>query len=238
MSGREIDFYLYLIKRQSDTGYVEDISHRQMQQDIGMPRSTFHVVINNLEKMGMIDVNWDNRNKYFNIFVVDNSFLSKSDYKEGYVNINLDFILSEEFVAMNCNLKKFFIRLLGLKADAIQVKLLKDTLKLYKVNKFMDALKLLFDMVISEDAITFAIKQHLLKRSCSGEYLYYENKIESYCENYNLDYTEDELRDTTKSIINHIRRGRFALVQKALDAIRRIGRLQPKLVNHICKVSY
>ena len=238
LSSREIDFFLYLIKRQDDIGLVNDVYSQDVMESLNMPRSTFYSALKNLEDKKFIHINWRNDTRGFDITIIDNAFLSRSDFKEGYVNVNLDFILSAEFVLLGVNIKKFFLRLLGLQANKKPVGLIKDTLKRYKVHNQMDILDKLFDILVDGNLIMFTIKSVLLKQSCSGEYLQYRNKIENYCEEYSLDYTDREMHDTTRSIINHTRKGRFALIQKALDAIRRIGRLQPKLINHICKISY
>lgn len=233
LSGREIDFYLYAVKRQSDIGYVEGITQLKMQEDIGMPRSTFHVVLNSLEEKGMIDVDWDNHNKYFCLYLTENKFLSMCDFKEGYVNINLDFILSKDFMVLGVNLKKFFLRLLGLQANRKEVKLLKDTLKRYKVLGFMEQLSELFDIETDGRCYWFKIKVTILKQSGNSKHLEYQQRLINYCRNYNIEYTLEQLRDTANVIINNIQK-KLHLIHRGLDYIREKGVLQPKLLNYIC----
>ena len=234
MSGREIDFYLYLIKRQNEIGFVEGITHAQMQEDIGMPRSTFHVVLASLEEKGMIRVDWNNRSRYFNFFIIDNVFLSLKDYKKAYLNINIDFILSNEFVALSVNMKKFFLRLLSLKAGKQQVKILNDTLKKYKVAKSMTELEKLFDIVLDGEGYLFQVKLNLIiKQSHNSKYFEIERKVVTYCKNFNIKYTKEELKDTISTITNGINASKMAMIHTALDKCRKLLRLQPKLITYM-----
>lgn len=203
-------------------------------EDLYMPRSTFYTVLDALQEKGYVRVDWFNSRRDFNIIVIDNSFLKDEDFKEGYVNINLDFILSEQFILLNVNLKKFFLRLLGLQAGTKSVRLLKDTLRQYKVLGLMDELMKLFDITPDGKGYLFRIKGRLMRKSHNDDYLRYEHKLVSYCKEYNIDFTFKELRDSVGTIINNIRRNRMALIHKAFDSIRNKGRLQPKLITHIC----
>lgn len=235
LSGREIDFYLYLIKRQNTLGCVDGVYYKDVMESLHMPKSTFYAILQELQIKNYIHLRDLDNGSGFNIHIEDNSFLSQEDFKEGYVNINLDFILSEDFIALNVNLKKFFLRLLGLQANSKPVKLLKDTLKRYKVNKLMDGLERLFDIASDGDGYLFSIKFHLLKSLDNGKYLEYEQKLVTYCRNYNIQYTVKELRDSVKTIINGVswKRRRMAMIHKALDKIRELGALQPKLITYM-----
>lgn len=235
LSGRELDFYLYLIKRQNAIGKTDGVYYRDVMETLHMPRSTFYSILDELQVKGYIYLCDLNEGVGFNIYVIDNKFLDKSDYKEGYVNINLDFILSEEFILLNVNLKKFFLRLLSLQANRKSVKLLKDTLKGYKVNRMMAELGRMFNIVPDGDGYLFSIKPHLLKVLNNGKYLEYEQKLVMYCRNYNISYTAKELSDSIKTIINGVSWGRrkMAMIHKALDKIRELRRLQPKLITYM-----
>ena len=237
LSGREIDFFLYLVKRQCSMGCVNGVYYRDVLEDLHMPRSTFYVALDTLEKKGFVRVDWFNSRKDFNIVVIDNSFLSEDDFKEGYVNVNLDFILSEQFILLNVNLKKFFLRMLGLQANTKSVKLLKDTLRQYKVHGYLEELAKLFNMILDGNGYLFTIKSELLKKSNNDEYLQYEHKLVGYCKNYNINYSLKELRDSVKTIINN-RKTRMAHVLNALDSIRKKGILQPKLITSYCYNRY
>lgn len=234
LSGREIDFYLYLIKRQNSIGCADGIYYKDVMDALHMPKSTFYAVLQELQIKNYIYLRDLGNATGFDIFIYDNSFLTEGDFKEGYVNINLDFILSEDFILLNVNLKKFFLRMLGLQANNKQVKILKDTLKQYSVYKLMDSLLRLFDITPDGNGYLFSIKTKLLKKSVNDVYLHYEGKLVNYCRTYSVNFTSTELRDSVRTIVNNIRKNKMALIHKAFDSIRKKGRLQPRLITHIC----
>lgn len=234
-SNREIDFFLYLVKRQNSMGCVDGIYYKDVMRDLHLPKSTFYVVLQKLQEKDFIYLRDLDDGTGFNIFIHNNSFITNSDYQEGYVNINLEYILSTNFLLLNVNLKKFFLRLLSLQANIKQVKILKDTLKRYKVNTLINELSKMFHMMLDGEGYLFKIKTKLLEKDeGNAEYLQYEHKVIVYCKYYSLAYTKKELRDTVRSIMGQLNNNKMARIQKALDAIRKKGRLQPKLINHIC----
>lgn len=239
LSNREIDLYFYLIKRQDEIGFVKGVYYQDVMDDLLMPNSTFYAALGNLDEKGFIRIDWSNNVKDFDIYLVDNSFVTKGDYKEGYVNINLDFILGEEFVKLQVDLKKFFMRMLGLQAHKRPVKILKDTMKRYKVYKKISELQALFYMEEDGDGYIFEVKDRVLKGSESNQkHLLHKQKVKSYCRDFNIEYTERELLDTYMAITTHIVKGRLKFIIKALNAIKDIGRLQPKLISYMCGKAY
>lgn len=235
-SGRELDLYLYLIKRQNTIGLSENVYYLDAMKDLYMPKSTFYSALRALMDMGFVRLQDSNTSKGFDLFVVDNIFTGKADFKEGYLNINLDFILSKRFILLGVNIKKFLLRMLSLQAGTKDVKLLKDTLVRYKVNRLLKELEELFIITPVEGGYIFRIRSFIMNSKVeSDSYILFKNKVIKFCRNFNITYTAKTLRDTSNSIRNQIvTNHKGARVQKALDAIRRIGCLQPKLINHIC----
>lgn len=235
LSGRELDLYLYLIKRQNSIGSVTNVFYRDAMEDLRMPKSTFYVCMNELFEKGFLTFQDTKSGAGYDVFLLDNSFINESDFKEGYLNINLDYILSEEFINLKVNIKKFLLRLLSLRAGERNVKLLRDTLRGYKVEYLMDELAELFHITVDGDGYMFKVKDRILTNRRNSLYLHYENKVRNFCRCNDVEFTEDTLTDTVVSISNQINTNyKEARVLKALDEIRRIGSLQPKLINFIC----
>lgn len=235
LSGREIDFLLYLVKRQTTIGCVDGVYYKDVMDDLYMPKSTFYAALLSLQDEGFIYLRDLDNGVGFNIFIYDNSFLTEGDFKEGYLNINLEFILSETFILLCVNLKKFFLRMLGLQAGTKPVKMLKDTLKRYKVNKLMDELSEMFIITPDGDGYFFKIKPKLLKKGEKNElHLSYVQKLKSYCRSYKINYTLGDLIDSAITTTNAIVNGRLRLFHKALDAILKKKSLEPRLITYIC----
>ena len=129
MSGREIDLFLYLIKRQNDLGQVDSIYYKDALIELSMPKSTFYSALKYLEDSDFIHIDWGSNYGEYKITITDNIFTSEENYKEGYLNLNLDLILSKMFIQLHVNMKKLLLRLLGMQAGTRKVKITKEMLK-------------------------------------------------------------------------------------------------------------
>ena len=233
LSGREIDLYLYLIKRQNDLGQVDAIRYKDVMLELHMPKSTFYGALYELEENKFININWGSGYGEFDIIVLDNIFKSKENYNEGYLNLNLDLILSKMFIKLHVSMKKLLLRLLGIQAGTRKVKVTKEMLKQYKVYYCFEELKSLFNIIDYENGWLFTLRKEFRKKSHNTYFLQYQHKLINYCKRYKIAYTLEELIDSVNVIVNN--RQKMSKVQKALDYIRdSIHILQPKLINHAC----
>ena len=233
LSGREIDLFLYLVKRQNDFGQVDSIYYKDALIDLCMPKSTFYGALKELEDADFIHIDWGSNYGEYKITITDNIFTSEENYKEGYLNLNLDLILSKMFVKLHVNIKKLLLRLLGMQAGTRKVKVTKEMLKQYKVYYCFEELKSLFNIVDYENGWLFSLRKELRKRSHNTYFLQYQHKLINYCKRYKIAYTLDDLADSVNVIVNN--RHKMFNVQKALDYIRdTIYILQPKLINYAC----
>lgn len=234
LSSREIDLYLYLIKRQNTLGQVDGVRYKEVMLDLYMPKSTFYGALYELEENGFIHINWGSGYGEFDIIILDNVFTSKENYNEGYLNLNLDLILSKMFIQLHVSIKKLLLRLLGIQASTRKVKVTKELLKKFNVYYRLDELKILFNITeYSEDTYLFTLRKELRTKSHNIHFLQYQHKLINYCKRYKIAYTLTELVDSVNVIINN--RHKMFSVQKALDYIRdNIHILQPKLINYAC----
>lgn len=233
LSSREIDLYLYLIKRQNDIGQVDGIRYKEVMLELHMPKSTFYGALYELEENKFIHINWGSSYGEFDIIVLDNIFTSEENYKEGYLDLNLDLILSKMFIKLHVSMKKLLLRLLGSQAGKRNVKVTKEMLKQYKVYYYFEELKSLFNITDYENGWLFTLRKELRKKSHNTYFLQYQQKLINYCKKFKIGYTLNDLADSVNVIINN--RRMMYKVNKALDYIReKIHLLQPKLINHIC----
>ena len=233
MSGREIDLFLYLIKRQNDFGQIDSIYYKDALIDLSMPKSTFYSAMKDLENADFIHIDWGANYGEYKITIIDNIFTSEENYKEGYLNLNLDLILSQMFIKLHVNMKKLLLRLLGMQAGTRKVKVTKEMLKKFKVYCYFEDLKLLFNITDYENGWLFTLRKELRKRSHNTYFLQYQHKLINYCKRYKIAYTIEELVDSVNVIVNN--RHKMSKVQTALDKIRdNIHMLQPALINYAC----
>lgn len=235
MSGREIDLFLYLIKRQNDLGQVDSIYYKDALIELSMPKSTFYSALKYLEDSDFIHIDWGSNYGEYKITITDNIFTSEENYKEGYLNLNLDLILSKMFIQLHVNMKKLLLRLLGMQAGTRKVKITKEMLKQFRVYNCFEELKALFLITDYENGWLFTLRKELRKHSHNTYFLQYQHKLVNYCKRYNINYTVTELVDSVKVIITY--RHKMPNIQKALDYIReKIHLLQPKLINYMCNI--
>lgn len=235
MSGREIDLFLYLIKRQNDLGQVDSIYYKDALIELSMPKSTFYSALKYLEDSDFIHIDWGSNYGEYKITITDNIFTSEENYKEGYLNLNLDLILSKMFIQLHVNMKKLLLRLLGMQAGTRKVKITKEMLKQFRVYNCFEELKALFLITDYENGWLFTLRKELRKHSYNTYFLQYQHKLVNYCKRYNINYTVNELVDSVKVIITY--RHKMPNIQKALDYIReKIHLLQPKLINYMCNI--
>lgn len=234
LSGREIDLFLYIVKRQNNFGQVYSINYKDVMLNLKMPKSTFYGALKNLEEENFIRINWGSSYGEYDVTVTDNIFTSDDDYSEGYLNLNLDLILSHMFIELHVNLKKLLLRLLGQQAKVRKVKVTKEMLKKFNVYYMFDELKALFNITeYSENTYLFTLRKELRIKSHNVHFLQYQHKLINYCKRYKIAYTLKELVDSVNVIVNN--RHKMFNVQKALDYIRdTIHILQPKLINYAC----
>lgn len=222
---------------------VKGVYYKEVMDSLDMPRSTFYLSLRRLEEKEFVQVNWKNGTKDFDMVVLDNAFLKKSDFQEGYLNVNLQFILSEEFVHLNVRVKKFFMRMLGLQAHKKEVKILIDTMKEYKVYNKIKELMRLFNMVLDGEGYLFTVRDRVLNYGSimnqkPDRHLSYRQRVVAYCRKFNIKYTAKELRDTYLTLVSNVDKGRQHLINKAFDKILEVGRLQPKLISFLCGKAY
>jgi hypothetical protein len=201
-----------------------------------MPKSTFYACLKTLEVAEFIDIDWLNSaNGEFDIIILDNMFVKENTYNEGYLKLDLDFILSHTFVKLHVNLKKLILRLLGLQAGTRRIKVYDETLKKYRVFSMFESLKTIFNITYCKDgSYWFTLKEELKKKTYSNmDFLQYKHKLISYCRNHKIAYTMNDLEDSAEQIMIHIKK-KASKIQIALDYIRELHLLQPKLINSIC----
>ena len=117
LSGDMIDVFLYLIRLQSAEGYVSAIRYNDVSTTVGMSYTSFYNCINGLEKNGFIQVLNRHKKHGWDIFIVDNDFVTDKDDEKGYVKINKDFIYSEEFYKLRANEKIIALRISSYTTD-------------------------------------------------------------------------------------------------------------------------
>jgi len=112
ISKKEIDAILWLMIRQDSLGVVHAVRYDEVCEDTHMTKPHYYNCITSLENKGFIEVLDKKSSKGWTIKVLDNNFVIGDDDHKGYVNINKDFLYSEEFMSLRANEKLLVLNLL------------------------------------------------------------------------------------------------------------------------------
>lgn len=109
-SSNDIQLYIELSKRQDGLGRVEGVYYSEFMELLDCSKATFYNSLYRLERLGYI-IAEPSRKGYWTITLTNNIFLTKEDYKKGYIRTNVDFLYSEDFKKMSCVEKKICLYL-------------------------------------------------------------------------------------------------------------------------------
>lgn len=104
VTGKEIDFLLYIARFQDDYGVVQGIYYRDIMEAINVSHQSFYDCKVSLEEKGLIRCV---KNSYYDwdITICDNSFKGKDNYGKGYINLHNNMVRSSEFMELKAGAK-------------------------------------------------------------------------------------------------------------------------------------
>ena len=90
LSRKELDFLLYIVRFQDETGKVEGVYYKDVCWHTGMCKQTFYNILSSLSQKGIIRFEriCSEENQDYNILILDNDFSYLESYREGYVSLN------------------------------------------------------------------------------------------------------------------------------------------------------
>lgn len=210
-SSAEISLLLYLSRICNSKGEVEDINYHIISKKLGFSYQSFYNALYKLEKNNIISIN--HISTYLNCSIVNNKYISEQDFKRGYINTNLDFIMSTQFLKAKLNIKKLVLRyLLAAKGSKGNYYVAFKTLVAHLgglVRKsllweYLDVMKKWFSIKESKkeslDNLIFTIT---LESTSSEEYtkdLYWTHKLEGFCRRNEVEATKESIKDTIRLI--------------------------------------
>lgn len=246
-SSAEISLLLYLSRICSSHGNVEDINYHIISKKLGFSYQSFYNALYKLEKNNVITIN--HISTYLNCSIVNNLYISEKDFKKGYVNTNLDFLMTTEFLKAKLNIKKLVLRyLLAAKGSKGNYYVAFKTLVAHLgglVRKtllweYLDVMKRWFSIKESKkDALDNLIFTITLESVASEEYtkdLYWTHKLESFCRRNEVKTTKWAMKDTIRLIKiygykEEVNKEFEALMSIIYRTAKRKKKLLPRLIN-------
>ena len=113
ISSTAISLLIYAARFQDDEGNIQGLYYKEAAAAICCHPDYFYYALKSLEHHGLIEIDWVNSpNGYWNIRILDNVFQNKTDYKKGYVNINLEVLQAKSFHLLACTDKVVMLHIL------------------------------------------------------------------------------------------------------------------------------
>ena len=104
VTGKEVDFILYVGKYQNEYGTAEGIYYKDVCDAAGLSFQGFYNCKKSLEEKGIISCTKKSYYDY-DITILDNSFAGKENYGRGYISLHLNLFETEEFKKLKAGAK-------------------------------------------------------------------------------------------------------------------------------------
>lgn len=247
-AGKEIDFMIFLSKRQDCLGYARGIVYTDATEALGICKQTFYNIVDSLEKKGLVEVDWNDK-KYWNFRIIDNVFriyqkdLFDKDVNKGYVSTNRDFLYTKDFMELKDNEKKLTLQLLGFmderdpyKKYKIKIENLMNWISLSNkslMKEYIETLKQWFIINQNEDLLLICLKEVFFKAQNTEKINWLSYKVFELCRKMKVTYTPKEMADTIRLLIRHAGRNLSKFIAALCESISLNKTLQPALINHI-----
>lgn len=111
LTGRELDFFFYLIRFQDDMGYVIGVHNKEVCETSGMCKQTFYDALRSLERKGIIKVS-KNAEADYDILILNNDLSTEEARKEGYIQMNRPVFQKQKFKKLKGHEKYMLLELL------------------------------------------------------------------------------------------------------------------------------
>ena len=249
-SPNDIQLYIELSKRQDCLGRVEYVSYKEFMEILDCSKATFYNSLGRLEKLGYIRTESD-RKGFWDIVVLNNTFLTEKDYKQGYMRTNIDFFYSSQFKKMSLVEKKvcIYLHLNKNKFNTLEVyleTLLKSIgIKIKSVVKAaLDSIKHIFPHSkvngSQGEKIVFG-SSNVSKNEQTENANYIKHKLKAFCDRYKVKHQDSDIEDVSilsgqyckRLSYNHFMRIVIhVMFESTIDKS-----LNPEYINHLCKLE-
>lgn len=111
ITAKDIDLILYCTRRQDEFGVCTNIYYKEIQKSLHIKsRQTFHNILDRLQQLNLIEYKHIRYARY-SIRLINNSPIEHIE-NSSYIDINKDFLYSNEFIALRKNSKLLCLYLL------------------------------------------------------------------------------------------------------------------------------
>lgn len=246
-SANDIQLYIELSKRQSVLGRIDDVDYKEFIEILGCSKGTFYNSLERLEKLEYIRSVSD-RKGYWDITILDNIFISKEDYKQGYMRTNVDFLYSDKFKKMSFVEKKICLYLHLNKNKHRKLEIYLSNLAKSIGIKIISVVKAAIENIIEFfPCMTVDTEQgkklvfensKTVKNEETENANYIKHRLKTFCTRHNIKHTEKDIDDVCVLSGQYSHKLTFAkFISIMLDVVYKntVNRwLKPEYINYMC----
>ena len=237
----EIDFILYLTRLQNELGQVRNLHYKFVCLELNICKASFYKTLYSLEYKGILHIDWtNNSNKYWNLQIIDNIFLNKSDFDKGYIKTNFFFLHERYFRELKLNIKIIILKLLKSYRPDQQFKIYKENLMKWiniknksVFEEYLAKVKEFFNITMdTKNMLIIKLKKYNLSYKDQNIFNQLCHRIKSWCGMYKVSYTSETLIDmyfifvSQKTLFNKI-------INAMCETSLAYRSLEPALINSI-----
>lgn len=248
-TANEIDIFLWLALHQDKHSIVEGIKYDEVCLKYNICKQSFYNALYSLKDMGYIDI-CSGMGGFWTIHILNNNIHTKhNDNNIRYLNVNKDFLYTNNFKKLKANEKRICLYLLlqpricNAESLNIYAKTISDKIQisnltliysyLESIAKFFPFDRLKPDEAARGDKIRFKEKNIICtQRVASESFIYLIHKIKYKLRKYSIPYTLSDIKDLYTLIIQYAEKGSERLVQVISYTIKSKGIILPKLINY------
>ena len=231
ITNSELSLYLYIAQRTDIKGILTNLKMREATNICDFSKQTFYNVLYSLEKKGFLIIQ-KNREIDYDIILVDNKFKNEKDSTSPYLNLNFDFLDTQEFYNIPKHIKILLLRVISMKKN--RIKMTKDTLLEYNVFYILEKLKKYLDIIQQYNGTYILSLKHKYRNKHNNIFFkYYYHQIKNILSKTNLAYALKDLKDAVTLAINN--RKYYSIFLYALDQMKQYGYINGKIMNTIIK---
>lgn len=183
-TAKEIDFILEVAQYQDDSGNVQNINYKDVCSNIDICKSAFFKFLNELQTKEIIEINYiEQEYNFWNIKLIDNDFSDQEKYKDGYLNINNDFLHSKEFLKFTKGEKVIVLNLFKIAHNRHYIKITMQTLLKWtsrckqSIKKYISILSKFFTIERINNLFIFEVNSYFFRKIDSEKDIRNKHKI-------------------------------------------------------------
>jgi hypothetical protein len=238
ISQNQLNLFIHIAQFQNDGGIVNNLYYKDICLYLKMNPQTFYNSLYALENKGLISVS--GRHGSFDIRIIDNYFLSKKDYREGYLDLaKFPFIFTFSFLSLSLLSKKLTLKLLldsGVQKNfKIGIDRIREITKGEKseVKESIQELKPFFKIKeLTNEFYSFAVIKEMPLYKHTNLFKYVKFKLEGLLREFKIPHTIQDVFD-----VYYLFKSQYKKIPKILSGIYQTvfekRSLEPKLINYL-----